>query len=124
MPRGDRMGPYGMGPMTGRADGFYIGYAMPGHANPVEGRGSMYGWGGGFSRGRGYRHWYNATGLPGWARAGYYPAWGAIPFAAAPTPEQEESLLRAQAQHLKAALADVEQRLRDLKPNEGGQPGA
>ncbi len=35
MPRGDRTGPAGLGPMTGRAAGFCIGYPVPGFMNPV-----------------------------------------------------------------------------------------
>ncbi|MFW6189453.1 MAG: DUF5320 domain-containing protein [Planctomycetota bacterium] len=39
MPRGDGTGPLGMGPMTGRAAGYCAGFAGPGFANPVPGRG-------------------------------------------------------------------------------------
>ncbi|MGI6207796.1 MAG: DUF5320 domain-containing protein, partial [Anaerolineae bacterium] len=39
MPRGDRTGPQGMGPMTGRGAGYCAGYGVPGYANPVGGRG-------------------------------------------------------------------------------------
>jgi hypothetical protein len=74
MPRGDRTGPAGMGPMTGIAAGFCAGHSMPGFMNPVGGRGY---WGRGRGGGRGFRHWYYATGLPGWARTPMgYPAWG------------------------------------------------
>jgi hypothetical protein len=38
MPRGDRTGPAGMGPMTGRAAGYCAGYGMPGYRNPYGGR--------------------------------------------------------------------------------------
>src|SRR6056297_888783 len=49
MPRGDRTGPNGMGPMTGRAFGFCAGNNAPGYASaPGPGRGMA--WGGG----RGY----------------------------------------------------------------------
>ena len=37
MPRGDRTGPAGMGPMTGRAAGYCAGYNMPGFMNPFPG---------------------------------------------------------------------------------------
>lgn len=117
MPRGDRTGPRGMGPMTGRGAGFCAGYPVPGYMNPVPGRGVGYGfgvWGGG-GGGRGWRHWYYATGLPGWARAGYPPAWRAAPYAPAPpSPEQEAAFLQSQAEGLKAALADIEKRLQEL----------
>jgi hypothetical protein len=38
MPRGDRTGPAGMGPMTGRAAGYCAGYPAPGFMNPYGGR--------------------------------------------------------------------------------------
>jgi len=39
MPGGDRTGPLGFGPMTGRALGYCAGYNTPGYANPRFGRG-------------------------------------------------------------------------------------
>ena len=39
MPFGDRTGPAGLGPMTGRAAGFCAGYPVPGYMNPVGARG-------------------------------------------------------------------------------------
>lgn len=35
MPGGDRTGPMGMGPMTGRAAGYCAGYPVPGYTNPI-----------------------------------------------------------------------------------------
>ena len=52
MPRGDRTGKSGMGPMTGRAMGFCAGYSAPGYAN--NGSGRMGGCGRGPGLGRGY----------------------------------------------------------------------
>jgi len=108
MPRGDRTGPLGAGPMTGRGAGYCAGYGVPGYANPVPGLGSRC-WGG-----RGWRHWYYATGLPGWARAVGYPLWAVAPFQAPPDKEQEASFLKMQAENLKAALANIEKRLQGL----------
>ena len=72
MPGGDRTGPLGAGPRTGRAAGYCAGYSMPGYANPVggwgAGRGGGFGYGAGFGGGgygRGWRHRYLATGIPG-----------------------------------------------------------
>jgi hypothetical protein len=82
MPGGDRTGPAGFGPMTGRAAGYCAGYPVPGYMNPIPGRGN---WGRG--GGRGYRNGYYATGLPRRARVGMgYPAWGAVPAAGYPSP--------------------------------------
>jgi len=39
MPGGDRTGPAGMGPMTGRAAGYCAGYPVPGFMNPIPGQG-------------------------------------------------------------------------------------
>lgn len=67
MPGGDRTGPWGAGPRTGRAAGFCSGYGMPGFMN----RGTGFGFGGrGGGWGRGQRRQWFATGLPGWARFG------------------------------------------------------
>ena len=38
MPRGDRTGPSGLGPMTGRGAGDCAGYSIPGYANRLFGR--------------------------------------------------------------------------------------
>jgi len=65
MPFGDRTGPRGMGPMTGRGTGF----GWPGFANPIPGRRwSGFGWRGrgyGFGRSFGWRGWGRGFGR-GW----------------------------------------------------------
>ncbi|MBN1383204.1 MAG: DUF5320 domain-containing protein [Deltaproteobacteria bacterium] len=43
MPGGNRTGPAGMGPMTGRAAGFCAGYPTPGYLNPAPGIWQGYG---------------------------------------------------------------------------------
>jgi hypothetical protein len=122
MPGGDRTGPAGMGPMTGRAAGFCAGYPVPGYMNPVGGRGY-----GGRGRGGGWgrRNWYYATGLPGWARTGYgLPAWGGYvnpyayggePIAPAVTPQQELDGLKGQAEYLKDSLDGIKKRIEELE---------
>jgi len=107
--------------MTGRGAGYCAGYGAPGYANPIPGRGFGMGRGGGWGRGRGWRNQYYATGLPGWARFGYTPAWGAPPAAAygpygAPsTPEQETEFLKTQAGWLKEQLDAISQRIAELE---------
>ena len=62
MPSGDRTGPRGKGPLTGRKRGYCAGYDQPGYMNPDGG----YGWGGGRGRGwgRGHRHrWRGGRGF-------------------------------------------------------------
>jgi hypothetical protein len=112
MPGGDRTGPVGMGPMTGRGAGFCAGYSMPGYANPVGGHGFL-GRGRGFGGrggGRGRRNWFYATGLPGWARAGYSAG-----FPAAPETESEQQALKQQAQYLRDSLDAVNKRIEELE---------
>ena len=126
MPAGDGTGPRGMGPMTGRGAGYCAGYGAPGYANPMPGRGFGMGWGRGRGGGggRGWRNMYYATGLPGWARYGYAPAWGAPPaaaygpYGAPPTPEQETEFLKSQAEMLKEELDAISQRIAELEKKE------
>ena len=98
MPRGDRTGPEGMGPMTGRAAGFCAGYDAPGYANAAPGMGRGRGAGRGRGRGHGWRPWRR-----------FGPAF------APPSAEQEASALRAQAEWLGQQLASIQQRLSELE---------
>lgn len=102
MPRGDRTGPAGAGPMTGRRAGYCSGFGTPGFVNPAM-PGQVYGFGfrGG---GRGWRNMANATGLPGWQRFGYTPS----------APQDETESLKAQATWLKDQLAAIDQRIEGL----------
>jgi hypothetical protein len=58
---------------------------------------------------------YYATGVPGWTRYGYAPAWGAPP---APTPEQEADALKTQAEALQRQLDAINQRIEELQGEE------
>jgi len=89
MPGGDRSGPAGMGPMTGRAAGFCAGYPTPGYMNPYGGRypyggfGMGRGWGRGFGRGMGFgrgRGWGRGYGY------GYYNPYPSAPVSPYPYP--------------------------------------
>jgi hypothetical protein len=87
--------------------------------NPAGGRG-YWGWGRGFGGrggGRGWRHWFYATGLPGWARAGFgYPyAPDPAPVAQAPTPESELAGLKQQAQYFQEAVDEINKRIEELE---------
>ena len=130
MPRGDMTGPTGQGPMTGRGAGYCAGFPYPGYMDPYGGRGYF---GGG--RGRGWRNWYQATGLPGWQRAGMgLPAWGGrvynpwypeTPYQ--PTPyqptkdqekemlAQEKEMLSQELEGLKEGIKAIEKRLGELE---------
>ena len=125
MPFGDGTGPQGFGPMTGRGAGYCAGYSMPGYMNPACGRGfwgrsrGWFGHGGG--RGQGHRHWFFATGMPGWARAGYGgPGYGpaAYPFAQEMTAKDEMNMLKDQAKFLQDQLKDIQERISTLEKAE------
>ena len=112
MPRGDRTGPMGMGPMTGRAAGYCAGYATPGFMNPYGGRfGRGMGWGRGGRWGRwgGYSMGY-PMGYPN-----VMPAYGAVPYGTAYAPEHELEFLQNQAKVLGDQLNDVQKRIADLE---------
>lgn len=112
MPRGDRTGPLGYGPMTGRGAGYCAGYGTPGYANPGYSRGRGFGGGG-----RGRRNMFHATGLPFWAR-GYPadPAWpcGAPGYCGEFTPESEIEALQAQANYFQKQIDVLNERIREL----------
>jgi len=115
MPRGDKTGPWGAGPMTGRATGYCGGYPVPGYMNPRPGfgRGFGRGWGKGFGRGggrgRGFgRGWY-AYPAPVFVQPAY-------PIATQPqTPELEITALENYQKELTADKADLEKEMADIK---------
>jgi len=98
MPGGDRTGPLGAGPKTGRGMGYCSGYNLPGSANQTADLRSRF-CSGHRGRGRGWRHHFYTTGIPGWAP---------------PTPEQETANLKAQADSLKAQLEAIQKRIQEL----------
>jgi len=108
MPLGDRTGPAGLGPMTGRGAGYCVGYSVPGYMNPVPGRGF-------FGRGRG-RGWFGRGGGRGWGRgyyAGGFPAWEyygapAYPNPQEVSPEEEVNFLKEDAKVLKQQLKELQ----------------
>ncbi len=117
MPGGDRTGPLGMGPATGRGAGFCRGYGTAGFASRSGGSGSV---GRGFGRGgygRGWRNRFFATGTPGraWRRG-----MTAEPI---PTPvemtagerSRERRSLEQHAEVLRNELEAINQRLTELR---------
>ena len=123
MPGGDRTGPMGAGPRTGRAMGYCSGYSAPGFMNPWGGygygRGMGRGWGRGvgFGRGRGFRRFWGYAPsytdyyppIPGF-RTPYDP-WGAAEI----SPEQEQTILKSEAKILKDEIAQIEKRIKELE---------
>ena len=89
MPRGDRTGPNGQGPMTGRRMGFCAGFNAPGFMNP------------GFRRGFG---------------RGF--AWGAFQPIIQPqviTEAEEKEFLEDELKALKQEIEEIQKRLKELK---------
>lgn len=128
MPGGDRRGPDGRGPMTGRATGYCSGYEAPGFANQIgkggfRCRGGGDGWGRSIGRGRGggwgRRNRFHATGMTGWQRESM--AWPAdVPPATKPygpgvTKEQELDRLKRQAESYERMLNDLRNRIHDAE---------
>ncbi len=118
MPHGDRTGPRGQGPITGRGVGFCNRYDMAGYAN----RGVVNLAGG--SRymsnrgGRGHRHWYYATGLRGWMRGERrFPLShrGASTVQPAISRREELEMLRDEAGYFNQALEGIKERISRLE---------
>ncbi len=98
MPRGDRTGPLGMGPMTGWGRGYCSGNRVPG----FWGFGFRRGFGA-FGRGRGFGpgYWWTAPG---------------------PVPQADElSSLKDEGMRLRDALDAVEKRIQELERAQSGQ---
>jgi len=124
MPGGDRTGPMGMGPRTGRGAGYCGGFAAPGFVNRVVGGFFGRGRGGG----RGWRNMCYATGLTGWQRAAMGvpqpmpPQAQPIPPAAqAPSSADELQMLRAEAEAAAATLERIRKRIDELSANAPAQ---
>ncbi len=93
MPGGDRTGPRGEGPMTGRG----MGYCVEGSATPMRG---SFGMGRGFGRGRGF-----ARAIPT----------DTAPLARELSKEQQVKTLEQQKAAAEERLKEIERQLEDLK---------
>lgn len=108
MPRGDRTGPMGMGPMTGRGAGYCNSFATSDYAYPVGFAGGL---GGGLrcGGGRRFRRMFYATGMPGWARYGHPENMGTNAAAF-----DERTFLSNQTKFLENQLREIKERLSNL----------
>lgn len=102
MPRGDRTGPLGGGPMTGRGAGWCGSDDRPGYANARAGFGAGCG-----GRGRGWRHMFYATGRPGRPRGGFAPPM--------PAAGPEVADLEAEAGWLTDRLGAIRKRIAEIE---------
>lgn len=115
MPGGDRTGPEGLGPRTGRRLGYCSGYDSPGYTKGVPrgggGYGRGFGYGGGFGRGWGRGFW--GRGRRFWH--GYYPYYE--PSTGAYTEqdkEVEKSYLENIVKGLEEEIKAVKDRIKEL----------
>lgn len=107
MPGGDGIGPMGSGPMTGRGAGFCNGFDRPGYANFGMGRGFR-------GRGRGLGYGFRAR--RNWFGAGPRPMLSGYDYNyAAPTREQELEMLQTDAEEMKQAMEQINDRIKQLK---------
>lgn len=127
MPGGDRTGPFGAGPRTGRAAGYCAGYSMAEFANPIVGRGFGMGYGRGFGHGfgRGFRGggrgWIGRNRLfdmPYWAEKSYIPPY----YTGFPEPAVNEiEELKSQEKYYSIMLKDLRSRIENLEHKESAQ---
>jgi len=105
MPFGDRTGPFGMGPMTGRGMGYCAGFPTPGFMNLGFG-------------GRGFRWLWRMRAFPFWPGWGYYPPYP--PYGAEPEKAKEAELefLKREAHDLEMALSEIKKRIEELERKE------
>lgn len=121
MPGGDRRGPSGFGPMSGRGMGYCAGNDRPGYAAGAGFRGRGFGrMGGGYGAGgmgRGFRNRFYAAPVPPAPAYGYgyqqnYPEF---------TPQQEIEMLRSDARNLENEMKAVNDRISELESLSSGK---
>lgn len=113
MPRGDRTGPAGLGPMTGRGGGYCVGSGMPDFNR--AGGGGFWGrvWGsesGPGRGGRGFCRWFFGAGLPAWR---CFAGRGAS--FEVPDPATEKRSLEDQAETLQFELDRIKKRIQEME---------
>ena len=109
MPGGNRTGPWGLGPRTGRVAGYCAGYSVPGYANPGYGRGFGRGWGRGFGRG----FWRRNRGF--WGRGAYpYPLIYPPDIYHEPSRKDEKAYLEDIIKDLEEEMKMIRERLQEL----------
>jgi len=118
MPWGDRTGPMGYGPRSGRAAGYCAGYQVPGHANPAPGRGFGMGFGGGRGLGRGWGRWARWGGYPPYLDQPYDP----VERFTSPNPKIERAVLEEELELLQDRVARLKQRLEQMSEPEQANP--
>ena len=118
MPSGDKTGPEGLGPRTGRALGYCSGYDSPGYMKgiPRGGRGYGRGYGRGFSRGRRY---YPYLDEPYYQNR--YPVYPTEPYSEM-NKEDEKHYLENLVKNLENELKQIKNRLQELRKKNNETP--
>lgn len=119
MPSGDRTGPSGTGPGTGRAMGYCYGFDSPGYTRGPGrgmGRGSWSGYGRGMGRGRCFMAGRGHGFMRGSGRDFYCQ--GFAPGFASEMPamnkDEEIKMLKSQIEYLSNEQKNIEKRLKEL----------
>lgn len=113
MPAGDRTGATGIGAMTGRGAGYCGGSPVPGFENPGPGRGRGRGFGRGRGGGRrGWRHQFQATGVPFAERMAEPEVQSAAPSA---EPLQQAEIVNPRVEHLEQEIEELGRRIAELE---------
>ena len=122
MPGGDRTGPEGYGPRTGRSLGYCAGYDSPGFTKGVpRGRGYGRAWGRGYGRG----FWGRGRGF--WRRGDYpEPYYEPAPYYRDTYPEtsreDEKTHLENIVKDLEGELKAIKERLQELSKEKKDSP--
>jgi len=106
MPGGDRTGPIGLGPRTGRGAGYCSGSSTPGYMNPGPGFGR------GFGRARGLGRGFWGRGRDYWRRGFYDPYNRPLfyDFVTYPQPSKED-----EKAYLEETLKNLEEEIKNLR---------
>jgi len=107
MPWGDRTGPMGYGPRTGRRLGYCSGYSSPGY---TKGPGMGRGWGRG--RAWGWQSWGGDYIDPYYSPSVVAPPYPPAPIT--PNPEEESKYLDQTLTGLKKQIEGIEKRLAEI----------
>lgn len=106
MPRGDKTGPAGLGPMTGRGLGYCSGHGQPGYMTPG------FGWGRGRGRGLGWgRGWGYPADFPLPSR---YPVRPLTSFEEKEMLKEEKEVLSNELKALKEEMNAIEERIKEI----------
>ena len=112
MPGGDRTGPEGRGPMTGRRAGFCVGHQVPGYEKPRYGFGCGFGRGSGGGYGRGF--WRRDTTPEPYYHPNTYPY--------TISKDEEKTYLEETAKNLEQEIKSIRKRIEEISKEKKDTP--